>query len=98
MTRPSQAAPLRRTGAVKKSSPKTKKPTLWQIMADHPVMAVFLSPKAPQHLAVTPPDPWPGTAAQGRNILNGKFVFAGQSFQGDPAPWRMDGANPDFQN
>ncbi len=94
--RPAPSAALRRTTAVRKSAKKPPKPTLWQIIADHPVLAVFFGPKTPDRLAVTPPDPWGGSAASGRQIVAGKFNFAGQSFQGDPAPWKPDGANPDF--
>src|SRR5690606_10370573 len=95
--RPPASAALRRTTPVKKAAPKTPKPTLWQLMADHPVLAIFFGPKTPDRLEVTPPDPWPGSAPQGRHILNNVFAFAGQKFPGDPAPWKIDGASPDFQ-
>lgn len=52
-----------------------------------------LGGRGPTDLAVVPPDPWPGEAASGAELLNGVFRFAGQSFQGDMPPWRPKAAS-----
>ena len=67
--RPTQSAALRRTAPIRKSAKKPPKPTLWQIIADHPVLAAFFGPKTPDRLAVTPPDPWGGSTSSGRQIV-----------------------------
>ena len=52
-----------------------------------------LMASAPAALTLTPPDPWPGKAAQGNEILQGRFTFDGRSID-DPAPlWSPLGAN-----
>ncbi len=47
----------------------------------------------PGDLSVVPPDPWPGDANAGAELLNGVFRFAGQGFQGDMPPWRPKAAS-----
>lgn len=47
----------------------------------------------PGDLAVVPPDPWPGDAAAGADLLSGVFRFAGQAIQGEAPPWRPKGAS-----
>jgi uncharacterized heparinase superfamily protein len=44
-----------------------------------------LAGPAPAQLACQPGDPWPGQAALGRAILQGRFAFAGQAIA-DPQP------------
>lgn len=46
-----------------------------------------LSGPAPQQLEVVPPDPWPGDATTGQELLNNIFRFAGQSIPGELPPW-----------
>ncbi|OYQ34937.1 hypothetical protein CHU95_10185 [Niveispirillum lacus] len=52
---------------------------LYQMMA--------LSGPAPRQLSLVPPDPWPGDAHLGQELLNNRFRFAGQIFFGDVPPW-----------
>lgn len=49
-------------------------------------MLVLSGPVARQ-LALVPPDPWPGDAHLGQELLNSRFRFAGQSFAGELPPW-----------
>ncbi len=56
----------------------------------------ILLASAPAALKLSPPDPWPGNAAQGSAIAQGSFTFAGRSIQ-DPAPlWAPLGASRDW--
>lgn len=78
--------------------PQSHKPTFWQNLADHPLVRLFtFAPKTPYNLLVTPPDPWSGSATQGREILRQQFKFFGQKFSGPPIPWKAEGASPDWQ-
>lgn len=71
------------------------KPGFWQSLSDN-TLGRLLGQKAPYNLLVTPPDPWAGTAAQGRDILRNLFNFNGQKFTGTLVPWKPENANPDW--
>ncbi|MBP2228316.1 putative heparinase superfamily protein [Azospirillum agricola] len=62
----------------------------------NPLYALMLGGRAPGALAVIPPDPWPGDAADGSAILAGVLRFAGQAVAVDPIGepnWRLPGAS-----
>lgn len=63
----------------------------------NPLYALMLSGPAPSALAVAPPDPWPGDAAAGHELLRGVARFAGKAFPLDPrltGCWTPVGAGP----
>lgn len=73
------------------------KPNFWQNLADHPMVRLFtFGPKVPYNLLITPPDPWVGSASQGRDILRGQFQFSGQKFSGSASRWKPDNAGNDW--
>ncbi|MFM2043565.1 MAG: hypothetical protein RLY86_2141 [Pseudomonadota bacterium] len=53
-----------------------------------------LSGRAPTGLSAVPPDPWPGDAGRGVELLNNVFRFAGQTLSGEQPPWLDDAAGP----
>lgn len=97
-----QASRQNRNGA--KPVPRKRiahKPSFWQNIIDHPVTRLFmLTPKVPYNLLITPPDPWAGSAAQGRDILRGQFHFGGQKLSAPQGSaqirWKSDQAGPDW--
>ncbi|MFV3074054.1 heparinase II/III family protein [Niveispirillum fermenti] len=52
-----------------------------------------LSGPVPAGLSFVPPDPWPGDAQHGQELLNNRFRFTGQSFSGELPPWLEPGAS-----
>ena len=57
-----------------------------------PIYRYSLTGAAPTALAATPPDPWPGDAGRGAEIIQGVFDLAGQRLV-NPAPlWAPAGA------
>lgn len=57
-----------------------------------PIYRYSLTGAAPTALAATPPDPWPGDAGRGAEIVQGVFDLAGQRLA-NPAPlWSPAGA------
>ena len=71
------------------------KPGFWQNLSDN-TLGRLLGQKTPYNLLVTPPDPWGGSVAQGRDILRNLFNFCGQKFTGTLIPWRPENACPDW--
>ncbi|MFQ5954985.1 MAG: heparinase II/III family protein [Kiloniellales bacterium] len=65
-----------------------------------PLYRVTLIGPAPPELAAVPPDPWPGDAARGADILRREFAFAGKTVRcpeamswtpaGVPPAWLVD--------
>lgn len=53
-----------------------------------------LSGSGPNSLSAAPPDPWPGDAAHGQELLNNVFRFAGQTLSAELPPWLDDRAGP----
>ncbi len=50
---------------------------------------------APAELTAVPPDPWPGDAARGADILRGEFTFAGQTVgPAEAMDWTPAGVTP----
>lgn len=86
-------APRRRATSAARSI--AHKPSFWQSFADN-TFSRLLGQKTPYNLQVTPPDPWPGLAAHGRDILRNQFHFCGQKFTGTLVPWKPDNASPDW--
>ncbi|WP_431857198.1 heparinase II/III family protein [Azospirillum sp.] len=68
-----------------------------QIAYGNPIYQLTLGGRAPTALSVVPPDPWPGDADTGTQLLSGVYRFAGQKVTGHPAgepEWRPQGASP----
>lgn len=53
-----------------------------------------LAGRGPSGLSAAPPDPWPGDAAHGQELLNNVFRFAGQTLSAELPPWLDDAAGP----
>ena len=59
-----------------------------------PIYRYSLTGVTPTALAATPPDPWPGDAGLGAEIVQGVFSFAGRRVS-DPSPlWAPAGVEP----
>lgn len=67
-----------------KTAPLTGK--LAQIAFANPIYDASLNVAPPRRLRVTPVDPWPGDAARGADLLNGRYHLAGRvvPIDGDP--------------
>lgn len=52
-----------------------------------PLYRLSLIGKTPDALAIVPPDPWPGDPARGTAIIQGRFVFHGETRRGDRSDW-----------
>lgn len=52
--------------------------------------------RTPDHLRVVPPDPWPGDAQRGRELVAGVFRFAGQTVEKDHLSWKPRDAKPEW--
>jgi len=79
----------------KKNKSVSHKPNFWQSLSDN-TFGRLLGQKTPYNLLVTPPDPWAGSAANGRDILRNVFSFSGQKFTATLVPWKPDNASPDW--
>jgi uncharacterized heparinase superfamily protein len=77
--------PLLRLGAVAK-----------HLAFENPLSEMALTPRVPQRLRVVPPDPWPGDAQRGRDMVAGTFRFAGQTFEKEQLSWNPGGAYPEW--
>lgn len=77
--------PLQRLGA-----------TALDIALNNPLAEMALQPRTPRRLKSIPPDPWPGDAQSGRDMVAGVFRFAGQSFEKDSLSWEPAGASPEW--
>jgi len=69
-----------------------------------PGYAATLVGRTPAHLRLLPPDPWPGDADHGRDILDGRFTFAGRTvpvFAPDdpaaPIAWSPSGTDSEWR-
>ncbi|MFZ0693886.1 MAG: heparinase II/III family protein [Alphaproteobacteria bacterium] len=56
-----------------------------------PFYHLSLAGRVPPALRHAAPDPWPGTAAKGAEIVAGNFTFAGETVAGDLAAWEGKG-------
>jgi len=56
----------------------------------NPLYTISLAGRTPGVLAVVPPDPWPGDARRGAELLAGQFHFAGESRHRDDFRTRED--------
>lgn len=61
-----------------------------------PLYRLSLGGRAPDALALTPPDPWPGDATRGTAILNGIYGFAGDVLRGGSLDWYPSGMSDDW--
>ncbi len=77
--------PLQRLGATARS-----------FSINNPFAELFLAYNVPDNLEVVPPDPWPGNATLGRDIIAGIFSFSGQTISKDDLSWDPAGATPEW--
>jgi uncharacterized heparinase superfamily protein len=56
-----------------------------------PLYHYTLLGRAPQEMAVVPPDSWPGNAERGSAILSGEFFFLGETVRGGQHTWNPVG-------
>ena len=59
-----------------------------------PLYRLWLRGKVPSGLTTVPPDPWPGDAQAGAQLLSGVWRFGGQTLRGETPPWLADEAGP----
>lgn len=52
--------------------------------------------RVPRRLKCVPPDPWPGDAQRGRDLIAGAFRFAGQTIEREELSWRPASARPEW--
>lgn len=94
-TQDAQQKPLRSVKPRKNT--KAAAPGFWQRLSDHPLTQIFFwARNTPLHLLAVPPDPWSGSATQGREIIRDQFDFYGQNFVARAQQWKPDGAGPDW--
>ncbi len=55
-----------------------------------------INQRTPENLRVVPPDPWPGDAQRGRDLLAGIFRFAGQTIAKENLSWKPLDAKPEW--
>lgn len=60
--------------------------TLERLVYGNPLYRLAIEGRAPERLALVPPDPWSGDPDAGKALLDGEFLLAGQ--------WRTLGADP----
>ena len=77
--------PLLRLGAVAK-----------HLAFDNPLSEMTLAQRVPHRLRVVPPDPWPGDAQRGRDMVAGIFRFAGQTIEKEQLSWEPETAHPEW--
>ena len=56
-----------------------------------PLYHYTLLGRAPNEMAVVPPDSWPGNAERGSAILSGEFLFLGETVRGGQHTWNPVG-------
>lgn len=54
--------------------------------------------KVPERLRAVPPDPWPGDAKRGRDMIAGVFSFAGQTIAREDLSWNPAGALAEWKS
>lgn len=62
----------------------------------NPLANLSLPTRVPDALKVVPPDPWPGEAQRGRDMISGVFRFAGQTIEKESLSWEPQGAKPEW--
>jgi uncharacterized heparinase superfamily protein len=55
---------------------------------NNPFAQMASSTRIPTCLKTVPPDPWPGDAQRGRDLIGGVFRFAGQTIEKDDLSWK----------
>ncbi len=63
---------------------------------NNPFAELFLAYNIPESLDVVPPDPWPGKASLGRDIISGVFSFHGQTISKNDLSWNPREATPEW--
>lgn len=62
----------------------------------NPLANIALAQQVPSCLQVIPPDPWPGDAQRGRDMVVGIFRFAGQTIEKHQLSWEPEMAYPEW--
>ena len=60
----------------------------------NPLYELTLGHGRPRQLALVPPDPWPGCARRGQEIMAGRFPAVGAKLSARPPAWLCDRADP----
>jgi uncharacterized heparinase superfamily protein len=63
---------------------------------NNPIAEAVLAPRVQGQLRAVPPDPWPGDAQHGRDMVAGIFHFAGQTITKDDLSWEPADASPEW--
>lgn len=66
------------------------------LVLNNPLAGISVPQSVPKQLEVIPPDPWPGDAQHGRDMIAGVFRFAGQSIVKENLSWEPDGAHEEW--
>ncbi|MCA8931192.1 MAG: heparinase II/III family protein [Rhodospirillaceae bacterium] len=67
-----------------------------RLLFGNPVYGLTLGRTQPTHLRLVPPDPWPGSAERGQELLAGVYHFAGETVQTARPNWTPLGAGEDY--
>ncbi len=67
--------------------------SLGKLLYGSPIYGMSLAGRAPGELALVPPDPWPGDAAQGGAILGGEFQFFDETVNAERVAWQAVGTS-----
>jgi len=70
--------------------------TARNLALSNPLAAMVLPPRVTGELRSVPPDPWPGDARRGRDMVAGIFHFAGQTIAKDDLSWEPLQASPEW--
>lgn len=66
------------------------------LVVNNPLAELAWTQQAPSRLKVVPPDPWPGDAQRGRDMVAGIFRFAGQTIEKEHLSWEPEIAHPEW--
>lgn len=72
------------------------KTSLQTLAFGNPLYDLSLGGAGEQTLRLVPPDPWPGEARLGSDLVQGMYRFAGQSVQSEVVAWEPTGVSEKF--
>ena len=67
-----------------------------ELALNNPLASIAINPRIPSRLKAIPPDPWPGDAQRGRELVAGIFRFAGQTVEKENLSWKPLDAKPEW--
>ncbi|MDD9900111.1 MAG: heparinase II/III family protein [Alphaproteobacteria bacterium] len=67
-----------------------------ELAFNNPLSVMAIPSRVPNHLVCVPPDPWPGDAERGRDLIAGAFHFAGQLIEKNSLSWRPPQAREEW--